>query len=73
MSPNAIQVHWSGEFSWNVTAAEELVAGREPTLCDIAPWVAQLTSATINDAHWPSVDLTRTSVICGQLWVSCTL
>lgn len=63
MSPDKIEIYWYGEFGWNVTAARKLVADRQPTRCDIASWVAELSLATINEAHWPLVDLTQPLIV----------
>ncbi|HEV3170375.1 MAG TPA: hypothetical protein VGZ32_08555 [Actinocrinis sp.] len=64
MLPDPIQVFWYGdEFSWNVTAAEKLTVDCEPTPVDVTGWIAELSSATINDEHWPSVDLAKPLII----------
>ncbi len=63
MSSDGIQVFEYGEFSWNVTAAMKLVADREPRRGEIIRWIAELPTATINEAHWPSVDLSQPLIV----------
>ena len=63
MSAEPIQVCFYDGYSWNISAAEALVAGRDPQQVDIRQWVTQLSSANINESHWPTADLTKPLII----------
>lgn len=63
MAADRLQVHWYGEFGWNITDAIKIVAGREPEYRDISRWIAELPWATINDEHWPTVDLSAPLIL----------
>lgn len=63
MSADELQIHWYGEFGWNITQAMKIVADRQPEPQDITRWLAELPRVTINESHWPTVDLAQPLII----------
>lgn len=69
MSSDGHPVFFYGEdgeyakYGWDIAAAMKLVVGREPDQTDVARWVALLPTVCINEAHWPSANLSQPLII----------